>query len=410
MHVLMLSWTYYPEPQGGAERQCRLLAQALTERGTTVSVLTSRVGNQLNCSDSDGEVKVLRVGFACPLEYSARQWIGTLPDKYASSRGRLWRMLLFWGTAPIIWFSRFSFILGLMRWCWLLRGNVPFDVLHVHESGWLAGVGVRLGRLWRCPVICKEATSPALGPIPYGMPLRRLMMRWRMKADRWIAQSPATADQLQLAGVDLKRIRIIRNGVQLPEEEWSSGPDPRVLYVGNLTQGAALKAFDVLFDAWIRVSRARPDVKLIVVGAGDPAPWLRRLRDDQAEHTVEFKGWMNDLSSVFVAASVFVLPSRVEGMSNALLEAMAWRLPCVVSDIPGNMALIRHEVNGIVVPVGDAEALAGAIKRLLDSAALANTLGSAARQTVATEYGIGKVSEEILTTYVDAIKEYEQNI
>jgi len=92
-------------------------------------------------------------------------------------------------------------------------------------------------------------------------------------------------------------------------------------------------------------------------------------------------------------------------MSNALLEAMASGLPAVVTAIPGNTALIQDGVNGLVVPVGDAGALAQAMVTMYRSARLREELGRAARERVATEYEIGRIAEQLEQTYRKAVDE-----
>ena len=91
---------------------------------------------------------------------------------------------------------------------------------------------------------------------------------------------------------------------------------------------------------------------------------------------------------VLAAADLFVLPSYSEGMSISLLEAMAAGLPVVATDIPGNRALVRHEQEGLLVPVRDATSLAAAIGRIFDSAAQGVQLGAAGRMRAAEEFSL----------------------
>lgn len=399
MNVGMLVWSFVPEPEGGAERQCRLLVDALHVKGIQPIVLASQAFRQRDGSGLVGNVDVRRFGWLCPLE----KWLRTRVTAWMERERRGLRPFAsaigFWGLVPVVWVSRWSFLLGLMWYGWRCRKHVPVDVLHVHESGWLAGIGVGLGRFWKIPVLCKEATSPALGAIPYGMPLRGQAQSWRMKATGWIAQTLAVAEQLQAAGINQDHVYRLPNGVVLPDVQALTRSGNTVLYVGNLTQGSAWKAFDVLFDAWIKVVQKRPSVTLVFVGAGDAEPWKRFIVNAGIADTVRFTGLVSDPSCYYADAGVFVLPSRIEGMSNALLEAQSWGCACVVSDIPGNTAVVQHDVNGLVVSVDDASALAGAIVQLFDDKALRQRLGNAARLNMIENYGISSVTERVVDIY-----------
>jgi glycosyltransferase involved in cell wall biosynthesis len=86
-------------------------------------------------------------------------------------------------------------------------------------------------------------------------------------------------------------------------------------------------------------------------------------------------------------------------MSNALLEAQSWGLAVVASDIPANRALVDDGINGLVVPVGDVDALAAAVIRLLDDAALRARLGRAARERVAREFAMDSVVDRLCALY-----------
>ncbi|MDE0840495.1 MAG: glycosyltransferase, partial [Kiritimatiellae bacterium] len=160
------------------------------------------------------------------------------------------------------------------------------------------------------------------------------------------------------------------------------------------------KGFDVLFEAWVQVIDQRPDAKLTVVGVGDAAPWQAYLAGHaKASESVTFMGRLDDPYEAYLGAGVFVLPSRVEGMSNALLEAQSSGLACVVSDIPGNRAVVSHDVNGLTVPVGDAGALAEGMLRLLGDTDLRARLGHAAREHMEQRFGLARVVDQLTDLY-----------
>jgi glycosyltransferase involved in cell wall biosynthesis len=392
MKVGMLIWSYWPQPEGGAERQCRLLVEALTERGNTCCVISG-------CAlSSSRQQNVLRLGRLSFIENMLRRCFARITCHSRGVVHTYLRHVFFWLQVPFVWIARLSFLIEMVAFsCY--HKTVPFDVFHVHDSGWLAGLGVWLGHRWGIPVLCKEATSPALQPISYGTPLRRFWDRQRRQADVWLAQTDHIQRQMISAGIPANRIYHMPNGVCIPDLSGNEGIHGEVLYVGNLTQGAEWKAFDILFDAWVQIVRERPSARLQFVGAGDPQPWQSVLAKNDILDSVSFVGRVPDPSRCYSQAGIFVLPSRVEGMSNALLEAQSWGIACVVSDIPGNTAVVQHERNGLVVPVNDAGALAEAVIRLLDDTALRHKVGQAARKEMVEHYSIDAIAEKYVDIY-----------
>jgi len=98
-------------------------------------------------------------------------------------------------------------------------------------------------------------------------------------------------------------------------------------------------------------------------------------------------------------SNIFLLPSRSEGMSNALLEAMASALPVVTTSVGGNCQLIEDGQNGFLTPPGDAFAAAERIVDLLENPALASSLGRAARSLIEREYSVEAVVELLVHKY-----------
>ena len=119
---------------------------------------------------------------------------------------------------------------------------------------------------------------------------------------------------------------------------------------------------------------------------------------------VLFTGMTHDVHDYFRAADVFVLPSRREGLPIALLEAMACALPCVASLLPGSTdIIITHGETGLLVPVGDVQALADAIAMVLGDERRATALGAAARLRVAERFANTDVADQWLGAYRSVI-------
>jgi glycosyltransferase involved in cell wall biosynthesis len=114
---------------------------------------------------------------------------------------------------------------------------------------------------------------------------------------------------------------------------------------------------------------------------------------------VKFAGERSDVQDYLRDADVFVLPSKAEGISNALLEAMAQGLPVVVSDIPGNAEVVDDEKTGIVFHRDDVSSLAARLQSLLQDQALRQELGDAARREIDARYAIGRIAERYIGVY-----------
>ncbi len=400
--VWMLIGSYWPGPEGGAEKQCRALSHLLRARGFDCTVLTCRQRFSDPATDRDDGVSVRRMGLLFPAAAAVRRAVQAVGSGVlrpfganAAAAERALNAFAFWFMLPLVWLARLEFLVAV-----LLLGPRVRDagLIHVHESSWLAGLGVWLGRRGGVPVLCKEATFPALGPLGFDTPFRKRLDRERRLAS-FVVMTQAIFDSARDRGIPAERLHLVPNGVAIPAEAPIRPTDAPVLYVGNFSQGAHWKAFDVLFDAWALVQRSIPGARLTVVGAGDRTIWERRLRHQDADRSVRFAGRVADPTPFYREAAVFVLPSRVEGMSNALLEAQSWGLPAVVSAIPGNMAVVEDGVNGIVVPAGDPAALADAMVRLLRAPDVRARMGSAARERVRRDFSFESVADRFAVLY-----------
>ena len=130
------------------------------------------------------------------------------------------------------------------------------------------------------------------------------------------------------------------------------------------------------------------DVQLLLVGDG---PMMQRWRtlannDRQAGQYICFAGWREDIPPLLKAASIFVMPSRWEGMPNALMEAMAAGCAVVATEVAGCRDLVTDQGNGLLVPPGDVPAMAQAINSLLVDPARADELARQAESLICTRY------------------------
>jgi glycosyltransferase involved in cell wall biosynthesis len=138
----------------------------------------------------------------------------------------------------------------------------------------------------------------------------------------------------------------------------------------------------------------------VVVGDG---PLRAELERDIAARGlgawVQMFGDRSEVRDVLAALDAFVLPSRTEGMSNALLEAMAMGLPAIATAVGGNPEVVTDGTTGLLVPADDPAAMAAALARMLDDASLASRLGAAARRVVEDRYGARSMVRRLEAVY-----------
>ena len=118
-----------------------------------------------------------------------------------------------------------------------------------------------------------------------------------------------------------------------------------------------------------------------------------------AEGLVVWRGHILDMPALFANADIVVLPSYREGLPKSLIEAAACARPLITTDVPGCREVVTHLVDGLLVPVGDAHALARAIAELQDDPALARRLGEAARRKALAEFDEKIVIARTLRVY-----------
>ena len=148
-------------------------------------------------------------------------------------------------------------------------------------------------------------------------------------------------------------------------------------------------------EAFLSAARLVPDAQFVVVGDGE----LRARLDAQAGENVRLSGWRDDIPELLASFAVYAQPSRYEGLCVAVLEAQAAGVPVIATPVGGMRDTIVHEETGLVVPVGDAQALAAAIERLLADRVLSKRLADEGRRRLHERYTERRMIEETLELY-----------
>jgi glycosyltransferase involved in cell wall biosynthesis len=176
---------------------------------------------------------------------------------------------------------------------------------------------------------------------------------------------------------------------------------PVAVAVGN---PRPVKGIDILIEAAATVCRHRPETVFLVAGAAETSAYgeqLGRMVSACGLNAAQFRflGSRSDIPALLAASDIFVMPSRAEGFSNALLEAMAMRLACVATAVGGNPEAIRHQENGLLTEVGRPDELSKHFMTLLADPALRSRLGSAARRTVEQSFSIEATLNRVVNLY-----------
>jgi len=287
----------------------------------------------------------------------------------------------------------------LKRWkpdilhCWLFQANMLGRVV-----GKITGVPTIISGL-RVTEMEKNIQYP-IDRLTSGM------------TDLYLAVCEAVADHYRKnLSVIGKKMRVIRNGIDpTPYREQDRGRQRKELglseneiALGAMGRLHRQKGFDLLINAMAKVQETHPKAVLLIAGEGPQRGDLEKMAAPSGDR-VRLVG--EQKAEEFLAAlDIFVLPSRWEGMPNAVLEAMASGLPVVASRVGGTPEIVsesnaRTEAeSGILVPPDDIDALAGALNELISSPERREKIGESARSRAEKLFSVKKMVEEYEALY-----------
>lgn len=367
---------------GGTERQAQKLSRALMAQGVDVKVVTG-------------------------------WWFRGTPQQEIIEGIPVYRNFTMWemfGIRGLRKFGAYLYLITLFAYLW--RHRHEYDVIHVHLLNYHAFAAVLAGKWLKKKTIIKIANSGSRSDMARMrrnelIPGTRQMLPVALRADRFVAVSQIIVEELQAVGVPAERIVEIPNGVEVnaitPKLDYQLHDPVTLIFVGRLHPQ---KRLHLLLPAFQRAADARPKLRwrLLLVGDGPLGPSLEALvRELDGVGEVIFCGQTDDVQSYLAQADMFILPSQAEGMSNALLEAMAYGMPCIVSRDGGNLALIGDGENGRLVDGTDSDDLMQTIINLVDDDQQREQLGRAARQTIENDFAIECVAEQYVALYQELI-------
>ncbi|MCB9453927.1 MAG: glycosyltransferase family 4 protein [Anaerolineaceae bacterium] len=319
------------------------------------------------------------------------------------------------GTRPIEEVKTFRTLLRLYR-------ELQPDIVH-HVTIKAVIYGGIAAQLTGVPVVVHSLTG--LGTVFTEDDLKTRLLRAGAQVAYRLALRPTNArlifqnpdDQrlfLQRGMIPPERTRVIKgSGVDINEftPQLESDDTPLVVFVGRLlwTKGLGeyVQAAQQLHDAGVKA-------RFAVVGYPEPsspdAISPEQLTAWQAGNAVEWWGKRDDMPQVFAQSHIVCLPSAREGVPKVLIEAAACGRAAVTTDVPGCREVVRQGINGLLVPPGDAGALAAALRQLIENPAQRREMGARGRQIAVEEFALTRVLDETLAVYQELSAQYRRGM
>jgi glycosyltransferase involved in cell wall biosynthesis len=386
MKVLMVISQFHPLV-GGAEKQAQLLAKKLIEKGIRVDLATGG-------------------------------WNFGTPRKETIDGIRVFRNFCGWGIFGMNKHRMIRMLGGIIYMISLgthlfFRGR-EYDIIHVHQFLYPAFVSVLIGKkVLKKPVLIistssgKTSDMEMLKRLPAGCFQLKFLLK---EADYLVAISKATSEDFKQIGYSESRILYIPNGVEIPftgKISYNQG-----LNVITTVRLVREKGVDILLRAWANVLGQEKALRLAIMGNGPLVSELKGLAQSLGlVGLVDFMGMTYDVAQHLREADLFILPSRSEGLSVALLEAMSHGMPCIATNIGGNSELLRGGIerisqggymiaeNGLLVNPDDVKGLTEAILYFIRNERAREEMGRRARKFIQENYSIDLVAERYIDLY-----------
>lgn len=293
---------------------------------------------------------------------------------------------------------------------WIARNRTDIDVLHLLNPMPMAAAGLRAGHRFGIPSV---VTIYAKYPRSANPLLRKINSRAERilleENDVLAFESENTAREFANS-----RGRVVLNGIDTdyfrPRPELRikarvalglSETTPVILFLGRMDR---LKGIYVFLEALKLLSGRVDGLVALLVGSvevGDLEDRIGQLGLKQVVRVIGPVGKL-DVLDYYCAADLFVLPSYLEGISSALVEAMSIALPVVATGVGGNPEVVRDGIEGLLIPPGDPRALARAMERIILDAQLRKRMGSAARSRIESAFSLEAMTDQYIAAYAEA--------
>lgn len=324
------------------------------------------------------------------------------------------RIFCFWEMFHIKGLRKFGAYAYMFNLFWyLVKHRREYDLIHNFAVNYQSFVTVLASKLLGKKIIVAGMSSGPFGDIremqtDRYVPGQRFMLPTVINyCDYAVALNDEMAQEMLAAGFPPEKIGRIPDGVEVDgiyaKTDYRLNHRVTLTFVGGLR---LKKGPDLAIRGFARVVKARPDVdwRLLMIGDGDMRQELEALaRQLGVSGRVEFCGTVDNLPDYWVQTDIYIHPSRGEGMSLALLSAMASGLPTVATRIGGNVAAITDSENGLLTEPESEDDLARAVLQLLDNETLREGMGKEAGKTVVEKFSLDSVVDRYVELYEDLL-------
>jgi glycosyltransferase involved in cell wall biosynthesis len=310
---------------------------------------------------------------------------------------------------------------------WFLLTNYrSYDIIHLHGAYWRAFPIVLVSKIFKKKIVIKLTSLGTDDPDTIlKRPLGRILFKVLSMADAVVSISTEMSQSYLRTSLSPNKLRQIHNGVSpsqfMPGDECIRRKIRKSLKIPNsallvIFAGLVsyLKGVDLLLRAWEKVTAEESLAWLILAGplGDDPNyPGGKTALRAWIERTprVCALGYQANISDLLGSGDLFILPSRLEGVSNALLEAMASGLACIASRIKANQEVIQDGENGLLFEPENVEHLRSLILQLLRNPEKRSSLGDGARAAALKNYSLEEAAAEYTQLYYDLLENHITN-
>jgi glycosyltransferase involved in cell wall biosynthesis len=287
-----------------------------------------------------------------------------------------------------------------------------FDVVHTHDL-WTNLMGVVAARMAGVPAIVSSRRD--LAHFDWYQGSKRSWLR-RIQNLSGVVLANATPIRDALISEDgfaPEKLRVIHNGVDTVKFQRARRDRERlfpgmqnqklVVLVGNMHTD--VKGHPWLIDAAPSVLKEFPQTRFVFAGDGDSRPAFEQQAAKLGlQSNFLFLGRRSDIPDVLASCDIAVLPSRAEGLPNAVLEYMATGLPTIASRVGGNAELVEDGVTGLLVPPENSLAMADALLRLLRDPDLSRKMAEHGRKLAVENYSFERLIREVDALYTELLR------